>query len=60
VQPAPAPAQRTYTVKEGDTLTDISRRELGTAARANEIAELNGLSDPGRIKLGQVLKLPPK
>jgi nucleoid-associated protein YgaU len=57
--PAPAP-QRTYTVKQGDNLNDIARRELGSAARADEIAKLNGITDPSKLKINQVLKLPPK
>jgi nucleoid-associated protein YgaU len=61
--PAPAPApspERTYTVKDGDTLGAIASRELGSAARAKEIAALNGIDDPALIKKGSVLKLPAK
>lgn len=58
--PPPAPSLRTYTVKSGDTLGDIAKRELGSSARAGDIAELNGISDPAKIKQGQVLRLPAK
>lgn len=58
--PPPAPAPRTVVMRSGDTLYDIARRELGSAARAQEIADLNGISDPGRVRIGQVLKLPAK
>ena len=58
---APPPAsERTYTVKSGDTLSDIAKRELGATSRAQEIADLNGVTDPTRLKAGQVLKLPAK
>jgi nucleoid-associated protein YgaU len=58
---APPPAaERTYTVKSGDTLTDIARRELGAASRAQELADLNGVEDPTKLRVGQVLKLPAK
>jgi nucleoid-associated protein YgaU len=59
--PAPAPPpERTYTVKDGDTLGAIASRELGSAARAKDIAALNGIDDPALIKKGSVLKLPAK
>jgi LysM repeat protein len=60
-EPAPPPAaKRSYVVKDGDNLNGIARRELGSAARANEIAELNGLADPSKLKIGQTLELPLK
>jgi nucleoid-associated protein YgaU len=57
--PAAAPA-RTYTVKPGDTLSGIAKSELGHANDYMKIFELNRdqLSDPDKIKPGQVLKLP--
>lgn len=57
--PAPPPP-RTYAVKDGDSLYDIAKRELGSASRAKEIADLNGIGDPTKIRKGQVLKLPAK
>jgi LysM repeat protein len=58
--PVPAPPPRTYTVKGGDTLYDIAKQELGSSSRAKEIADLNGLADPGKLRVGQILKLPAK
>jgi LysM repeat protein len=60
---AKAPAQpegRTYTVKSGDTLSRIAKEHLGNANDYMRIFELNRdqLSDPDKIKPGQVLKLP--
>jgi nucleoid-associated protein YgaU len=55
-----AAAGRTYTVKSGDTLSRIAKEHLGDANAYMKIFEANRdqLSDPDRIKPGQVLKLP--
>jgi nucleoid-associated protein YgaU len=56
---APA-ASKTYTVKAGDTLSAIAKAHLGNANEYMKIFELNRdqLSDPNKIKPGQVLRLP--
>jgi nucleoid-associated protein YgaU len=59
--PAPAPAAaKTYTVKAGDTLSQIAKEHLGSAGAYMKIFELNKdvLADPDKIKPGQVLRLP--
>ena len=58
--PAPAAAAKTYTVKAGDTLSQIAKDHLGSANAYMKIFELNKdqLTDPDKIKPGQVLKLP--
>ena len=48
----------TYTVKKGDTLSKIAKALLGKASRYPEIAKLNNLSNPNKISIGQVLKIP--
>lgn len=55
-----ATAGRTYTVKSGDTLSQISKEHLGDANAYMKIFEANRdqLSDPDKIKPGQVLKIP--
>jgi nucleoid-associated protein YgaU len=52
--------QTTYTVKAGDTLSEIAREQLGNANSYMAIFEANRdqLSDPDKIKPGQVLKIP--
>lgn len=57
--PAP-PAEVTYTVKAGDTLSKIAKEHLGNANAYMTIFEANKdqLSDPDKIKPGQVLKIP--
>lgn len=60
VDPALAPAApKTYTVQPGDTLSKIAKTHLGDANAYMRIFELNKdqLSDPDKIKPGQVLKL---
>jgi nucleoid-associated protein YgaU len=57
---APAAGGKTYTVKAGDTLSGIAKEHLGSASAYMKIFELNKdqLTDPDRIKPGQVLRLP--
>jgi nucleoid-associated protein YgaU len=50
----------TYTVKAGDTLSKIAKEHLGNANAYTAIFEANRdqLTDPDKIKPGQVLKIP--
>ena len=50
----------TYTVKSGDTLSKIAKQLLGDANAYMDIFNANKdqLSDPDKIKPGQVLKIP--
>jgi nucleoid-associated protein YgaU len=59
VAPPPA-AAKTYTVKSGDTLSHIAKEHLGSAGAYMKIFDLNKdqLTDPNKIKPGQVLRLP--
>ncbi len=53
---APQPPRRaTHTVKAGDTLYSIARRHN---VSVNELARINGLSDPSRILIGDTLYIP--
>jgi nucleoid-associated protein YgaU len=56
----PAAAFTTYTVQSGDTLSAIAKRFLGNANDYMEIFNANRdqLTDPDKIKPGQVLKIP--
>jgi len=61
VMPPPMGAQgKTYTVKAGDTLSKIAKEHLGNANSYMEIFNANKdqLTDPDKIKPGQVLKIP--
>jgi nucleoid-associated protein YgaU len=57
---APVSSMKTYTVKAGDTLSKISREFLGDANDYMRIFDANKdqLTDPDKIKPGQVLKIP--
>ncbi len=52
--------EATYTVKAGDTLSKIAKEHLGNANAYMDIFNANRdqLSDPDKIRPGQVLKLP--
>lgn len=53
-------AGKTYTVKDGDTLSGIAHAQLGDAHRWRELARLNPhVVDPDLIYSGTVLTLPP-
>jgi len=49
---------QTYTVKPGDSLSKISQQFYGSGSEYMKIFEANRdqLSDPNKIKAGQVLK----
>jgi LysM repeat protein len=60
--PAPAapPPMKTYTVQPGDSLSKIAKQFYGNANAYMKIFEANKdqLSDPNKIQIGQVLKIP--
>ena len=58
--PGAAAAAKTYTVKAGDTLSKIAKEHLGSANDYMKIFNANKdqLTDPDKIKPGQVLKIP--
>jgi nucleoid-associated protein YgaU len=63
VVPSPggaAAAAKTYTVKAGDTLSAIAKTQLGDPNAYMKIFEANKdqLTDPNKIKPGQVLRIP--
>lgn len=53
--PPPATGARTYRVAAGDALSRIARAH-GVSMAA--LQEANGISDPDRIRIGQVLRVP--
>ena len=60
IQATGGPAEQNYTVKAGDTLSKIAKHFFGDASSYPAIFEANRdqLSDPDKIKPGQVLKIP--
>lgn len=57
---APTTAYTTYTVKSGDTLSELSLQLLGTSRRWRELYEHNRdvIRDPDNLLAGTVLKVP--
>lgn len=58
VEPTPAPPDiptRAYEIQPGETLTEIARRYNLTV---EELAALNGISDPNSIHVGQRIRVP--
>lgn len=53
--PAPNPISGAYVVKAGDTLSGIAAK-FGTTYQY--LASVNGIADPNKISVGQVLKVP--
>lgn len=47
---------KTYTVKHGDTLWAICKKQLGDGEKYKEVAKKNNISNPNVIKPGQVIK----
>jgi LysM repeat protein len=55
--PIPSPAGETYVVQPGDNLFRIALRY---GISYTYLARYNGIADPSRIYVGQVLKIPPR
>jgi LysM repeat protein len=55
-----APEPQTYTVQPGDTLSKIAKQFYGNAGAYMKIFEANKdkLTDPNKIQVGQVLRIP--
>lgn len=47
-----------YVIQAGDTLIGISTRQYGDDSHVQEICELNGISNPDNIQIGQKILLP--
>ena len=60
IQKTPPEAYGSWVVSEGDTFTSIAEEWFGDSSKWTLIAKANPLADPGRLRLGQKLRLPPK
>lgn len=47
----------TVTVQKGDTLWAIAKTYLGSGTKYQQLASINGISNPNRIYVGQIIKL---
>ncbi|UVO50476.1 LysM peptidoglycan-binding domain-containing protein [Sphingomonas sp. SUN019] len=52
------PASWPYTVRAGDTMTELATRFLGNRLKAYQLARYNGIDNPAGIAAGQVLRIP--
>ncbi len=50
----------TYKVKAGDNLMKISKQFYGDESKYKLIMQANNMTDPDKIQIGQVLKIPPE
>jgi LysM repeat protein len=57
VPPSAEGAARTYTVKRGDNPWSIAKSQ---GVSYDDLMKINGLQDPKKLQLNQILKLPPK
>lgn len=57
-QTSGAQLKKSYTISQGDTLSDISKRYYGSMDMVDEICRLNGISPNDIIYEGQIILLP--
>lgn len=60
VEPTPEPTVEpvSYTIRRGDTLIGICLSRYGSDDKVQEICNLNGITDPDDIKVGEKILLP--
>lgn len=51
---------RSYRVKKGDTLKRIAKKTLGSSKRWKEVARYNVLKSNKQLKVGMLLRIPPR
>lgn len=56
-RPTTKETPKTYTVKKGDTLWAIAKRYMNDGSKYKQLASLNNISNPNKLKVGQVIKL---
>src|ERR671910_825033 len=53
-----AASDRTYTIREGDSLAKVAALTYGDAGLYRMLADYNGIADPDLIVVGQVISIP--
>ena len=51
-------SDRTYTIRQGDSLADVAERTYGDRSLYRMLADYNGIADPDLILVGQVIRVP--
>ena len=54
----PAASDRTYTIREGDSLASLAQQTYGDRDLYRMLADYNGIADPDLILVGQVIRIP--
>ncbi len=54
----PQKKKRTYTIRQGDTLSSIAVMLYGSQHYSEYLSQANPLVDPKRLKVGQIIRLP--
>lgn len=65
VTPTPTPTPdagdiQEHRVKSGESINSITRKYYGDTALSAKLCAYNGITDPNKIKVDQVIKIPPK
>jgi len=55
---AAAAGDRSYTIREGDSLADVAQQAYGDPTLYRMLADYNGIADPDLILVGQVIRIP--
>ena len=53
-----AASDRTYTIREGDSLAEVAALTYGDASLYRMLADYNGIADPDLIVVGQEIRIP--
>ena len=58
--PTPTPEIIEHKVKSGESISAITRKYYGDTSLADKLCKYNNISDPNKIKVDQIIKIPPK
>ncbi|MCX7772594.1 MAG: LysM peptidoglycan-binding domain-containing protein, partial [Clostridia bacterium] len=51
---------KTHKVSSGESINSITRKYYGDTTLVDKLCKYNNITDPNKIKIGQVIKIPPK
>lgn len=58
--PTPTPEIIEHKVKSGDSIHSITKKYYGDTSLADKLCKYNNITDPNKIKVDQIIKIPPK
>jgi hypothetical protein len=59
INPQSADQTHSYTLRQGETLTDVANAVYGDPTAWRPIADLNSVTDPLAVPVGSILEVPP-